>query len=295
MSKRLCLPVVLSAVFLIPGYLQAQPTAHYVPGVEACEAPSIPGPGLYFRDYNYFYYSDVNTDNSGHHGPPSNFDVFTYAQVPRVIWMTPLKFLDADVGTSVLLPLTDQDVRAGSFDQKCFGVGDLLVDGILAWHPEHFDFVVAPGVWCPTGPSAAAPTADPGQGYWAGMMTVGATWWIDPQKTIALSALNRYEFNARKRYTDLTPGEAYTLEWGLAKNLPKGFMVGVAGYYQQKVTPDSGGGADHNLDMVASIGPDIGGVIPVIDVITTFRWEYEFAAENRARGQAFNLTFTKRF
>jgi hypothetical protein len=72
-------------------------------------------------------------------------------------------------------------------------------------------------------------------------------------------------------------------------------MVGVAGYYQQKVTPDSGNGADHHLDMVASVGPDIGGVIPVIDVITTFRWEYEFAAENRARGQAFILTFTKRF
>ena len=95
MSKRLRLPVVLSALFLITGYLQAQPTAHYVPGVEACEAPSIPGPGLYFRDYNYFYYSDVNDDASGHSGPPSNFNVFTYAQVPRVIWMTPLKFLCA--------------------------------------------------------------------------------------------------------------------------------------------------------------------------------------------------------
>ena len=53
------------------------------------------------------------------------------------------------------------------------------------------------------------------------MQTAGATWYIDEEKTWAVSALNRYEFNTEQRDTDVTPGQTYTLEWGISKTVAR--------------------------------------------------------------------------
>ena len=72
------------------------------------------------------------------------------------------------------------------------------------------------------------------------MLTAGATWYIDQEKTWAVSALNRYEFNTEQRDTHVTPGQAYTLEWGVSKTVMKVVDLGAVGYYQQQVTTNSG-------------------------------------------------------
>ena len=82
--------ILLLAVALVslPGILQAQPSAHYVPGSEGLDGATLPPPGVYFRDYNYFYWADQLNDFSGQKSGPPNFDAFTYANIPRVIWIT---------------------------------------------------------------------------------------------------------------------------------------------------------------------------------------------------------------
>ena len=75
------------------------------------------------------------------------------------------------------------------------------------------------------------------------MQTAGATWYIDEEKTWAVSALNRYEFNTEQRDTHVTPGDAYTLEWGVSKTVAKVVDLGAVGYYQQQVTGNSDGSA----------------------------------------------------
>ena len=61
-SIRLVIAAVLAAV---PSLLLAQPSAHYAPGVEGIKGASLPPPGVYFRDYNYFYWADQLNDSSG--------------------------------------------------------------------------------------------------------------------------------------------------------------------------------------------------------------------------------------
>ena len=123
----------------------------------------------------------------------------------------------------------------------------------------------------------------------------GATWYVDAEKTWSVSALNRYEFNTEQRYTHVTPGQAYTLEWGVSKTVEKVFDVGVVGYYQQKVINDRGPSADvAPRDSVASVGPEISAAFPNQMFFVSLRYLYEFSAENRAQGQAFTLTLTKR-
>jgi hypothetical protein len=219
--------------------------------------------------------------------------------VPRVIWITDTKVLGGFLGVDALLPLVYTSVEAGPpfarFDDDTFGIGDLFAEATLSWHLQQFDFSFGAGVWMPTGDSGAPPTTRAGAGYWTPMLTAGATWYIDKEKTWAVSALNRYEFNTEHSDTDITPGQAYTLEWGISKSLRKTIDVGAVGYYQQQVTTDSGFGSTANRDRVAAIGPEISVFCPKHILFTSFRYLYEFMAEDRAQGHTFALTFTKKF
>ena len=289
------LPLSVALIVLLATSLQAQPTAHYCPGSEGLLGASVPPPGWYVRDYNVFYTADTLNNSSGQSIGPANFKAITYAQVPRIIWMSNWKFLGGDVGVSALLPLVYQNLTAGLYRHSTFGVGDFFLDSPVAWHTKQFDFVVAPGFWAPTGDSSAPPTTDAGLGYWGGMLTFGATWHMDTAKTWALSILNRYEVNGEQRDTHITPGNAWTLEWGLSKSLWKNIEVGPAGYFQMQTTADSGPAATSHRDRVAAVGPEIAGVVPKVEVNVSLRYLYECVADNRAQGQTITLTLTKRF
>ena len=282
----------IGALIALATSLQAQPSAHYVPGSEGLKGSSLPPPGFYFRDYNYFYWADRLNDSSGNPNPHvSNFKAFTYANIPRAIWITDTKFLGGFVGVDALLPLVNQHVKAGTFDSTTFGIGDLFGEGTLSWHIKQFDFAVASGVWVPTGDSGPG-TTRVGAGFWTFMQTAGATWYVDEAKTWAVSALNRYEFNTEQRDTHVTPGDAYTLEWGVSKGVCKEADLGVMGYYQQQVTGNSN---KMPLNRVAAIGPEVSAMFPKQMFFVSLRYNYEFMAENRAQGNAVTMTLTKRF
>jgi len=291
---------VLSVGFAaLPGLLSAQPAAHYAPGVEGIKGASLPPPGVYFRDYNYFYTGDQLNDASGNKIAPADLDVFTYVNLPRVLWITDQKLLGGFVGVDGFLPIVYQQASAntpgGPFSGNRSGIGDLFGEATLSWHLKQFDFAVGIGVDAPTGdsPTHPGPSTRPGLGYWTFMQTAGATWYIDEGKTWAVSALNRYEFNKGQRYTDIIPGQAYTLEWGISKTVEKVIDLGVVGYYQQQVNPNSGASWS-SRSRVAAIGPEVSVAFPKQMLFISFRYDYEFMAESRAQGHTFALTLTKR-
>jgi hypothetical protein len=268
--------------------VQAQPDAHYPPGTEGIKGASLPPPGWYVRDYNFMYVTDTVNNNAGVSVGPPNFHSFTYANVPRGIWITDVKFLGGNVGVDALLPLIYQSTRAGGFNNSTFGIGDFFAESTLSWHLKQFDFSAAAGTWMPTGDSAKPPTTRVGSGYWTPMLTAGATWYADQAKTWSLSALSRYEFNTEQRDTHVTPGQAYTLEWGLAKTLFKVVDAGVVGYYQEKTTMTP-------RNEVAAIGPEVSVAFPSAALFVSARYEYEYLADNRAQGHTVTVTLTKRF
>ena len=292
--------VIAAALAAMPGLLLAQPSAHYAPGVEGIKGASLPPPGVYFRDYNYFYTADQLNNSAGNKIGPADLDAFTYVNLPRVLWITDTKFLGGFVGVDGFLPLVYQQASVntpnGSFSGDTFGGGDLFVEGTLSWHLKQFDFSVASGVDAPTGdsPSQPGPSTTPGLGYWTFMQTAGATWYIDEEKTWAVSALNRYEFNTEQRDTHITLGDVYTLEWGVSKSVCKEADLGVVGYYQQQVTANSGAAAN-TRNRVAAVGPEVSVMFPKQMLFLSLRYNYEFMAENRAQGHTVALTVTKRF
>jgi hypothetical protein len=298
MKIRIQFLFLAASLAALPGILQAQPSAHYAPGVEGIKGASLPPPGVYFRDYNYFYWADQLNDSSGNKIGPADLDAFTYVNLPRLLWITDTKFLGGYVGVDGFLPLVYQQASAntpgGHFSGNTFGVGDLFAEGTLSWHLKQFDFAIGSGVDMPTGdsPTSPGPTTKPGLGYWTFMQTAGATWYIDEEKTWAVSALNRFEFNTEQRDTEITYGDAYTLEWGVSKTVAKVVDLGAVGYYQQQVTGNSDG-SSHNR--VAAVGPEVSMAFPDLMFFVSLRYNYEFMAESRAQGNAITLTLTKRF
>jgi len=294
MKARIQFLFLAVSLMALPGILQAQPSAHYAPGVEGIKGASLPPPGVYFRDYNYFYWADQLNDSSGNKNGPANLDAFTYVNLPRLLWITDTKFLGGNVGVDGFLPLVYQQASATGFNGNTFGVGDLFAEGTLSWHLKQFDFAIGSGVDMPTGdsPTSPGPTTKPGLGYWTFMQTAGATWYVDQEKTWAVSALNRFEFNTEQRDTDITYGDVYTLEWGISKGVCKEADLGVVGYYQQQVTGDSNG---QPLNRVAAIGPEVSFMFPKQMLFVSLRYNYEFMAYSRAQVNDITLTLTKRF
>ena len=280
--------LLIAGLIVVPGALQAQ--THYPQGVEGIKAASLPPPGFYARDYNYFYWSD------NFKGGPPGFDLFAYVQAPRLIYITDFKILGGFYGADVLVPFPYQDLQAGGFDGSKFGLGDIFFEPItLSWHPKQFDFAVGYGFWAPSGDYSPTDPVSPGKGFWTQMLTAGATWYPDEEKTWSVSLLNRYEFNQEQQDTDITPGQYLTMEWGIAKSFRKTIDVGLVGYYQLQTTKATGAGAPNNLPWVVGLGPEINMVCPKLGLITSLRYVYEIESHGRPQGNMVNITLTKRF
>jgi len=294
MKIRLLLFIAVAVLLALPGYVcaQGQPplSAHYPAGVEGVKAASLPPPGLYLRDYNYLYFADR------FHGGPPNFDLTAYVQAPRLVWITDLQLLGGNYGADVLVPFAYQRLKFQGFKDSSFDLADIFFEPItLSWHPPQFDLAVGYGFWAPTGPYSATDPVSAGKNFWTHMLTAGATWYPDADKTWSLSVLNRYEFNQENDDVDLTPGQVYTLEWGVSKGLSKNIEVGAAGYYQQQTTHETGTQASDHLANVVAVGPEIGLVCPYTGVMTALRWLYEIDANHRPQGNTVDITLTKRF
>ena len=92
-------PWIISVLFAAAFQLHAQ---HYPAGSEGIKAGSLPPPGIYVEDYNSFYFFN---HTPGFGGQLNLLEGFNYVQSPRLMWMTDLKFLGADYGMAVRVPV----------------------------------------------------------------------------------------------------------------------------------------------------------------------------------------------
>ncbi|MEI7901875.1 MAG: transporter [bacterium] len=271
---------------------QAQPivAGHYPAGVEGIKGASLPPPGMYFRDYNVFYFADTFRD-----GPP-DFDISAYVNAPRLIWMTDQEIFGAHYGMDALVILGYMDWTAGGKSDHYSGVGDIQLEPVLlSWQFQQFDLATGYAFWVPTGDYSPTRPDLLSKGFWSHMLTLGGTWYPDKEKTWAMSLLNRYEFCHEQEKTHIDPGQVFTTEWGVSKSLRKGLDAGLIGYYQQQVTEDSGRTATSELDRKFGVGPEISAFCPKLGMFASLRYAHEFAAVERPEGHLITLTLTKPF
>ncbi len=280
---------LLCGLMAAAGVGQAQTFSHYPAGVEGIKGSSLPPPGVYLRDYNYTYFAD-----SFEEGPPA-FDVFVNVQAPRLIWITNKKVLGGYYGIDVIIPFAYQDLNLMAFHESDLGPADIFFEPItLSWHPKQADFSFGYGFWAPSGDFSLIDRVSPGKGYWTQMLTGGVTLYPDKEKTWSFSALNRYEFNQKRKATGVTPGQYWTLEWGLAKSLSKTADLGFVGYYQMQTTAASNASALSLKDRVVGLGPEISFAFPKVGFSASIRYLRETGAQMRPQGNTVNIILTKR-
>ena len=309
---------------------------HYPAGSEGIKCATMPPSGFYIDDYNSFYFYN-KVPGFGGQGQ-SGFEQFSYTQTPRLMWITPWHILATDFGAAVRIPLVERlythSIPYGppistfpfpTYNHKTvtdsqFGLSDIQVEPlILAWHLKRFDFVTSYSLWIPTGDWNHNNYIfdNFGQGYWTHSIEFGMTWYLDSEKTWAISLLNHYDINTKQYSTlvnvpvspshplgiaseDTTLGDIYTLEWAVSKTIAKGVDVGVTGYYQQQVTDTEGptlnGPTWKNEKIhVAGIGPEIKGEYTKWGLSGSLRYAYEFSAMDHPQGHLITLTVTKSF
>ncbi|WP_130471540.1 SphA family protein [Candidatus Magnetaquicoccus inordinatus] len=292
---------IFSSLCLGASLLAMMSTAHadgnYVNGVEGIKAASLPPPGVYWRWYNLFYKSTTLKDTSGNKSAADlNLDVF--ASVNRLIWITDKKFLGADYGMDLIIPLVNTNFKINNTttDFSTFGVGDVLVEPVvLSWHGQNWDAATALGVYLPTGDYNRFDPSSPGLGQYTMMYTLGGTWYFDKEKTLSASLLSRYEIHGDRNEGDLNKGDDFHFEAGIGKKINDIFEVGIAGYGQWQMTDDSGRDAVNPTvhDRVFGIGPEVLITVPAIKSVVSIRGTSEFGGRDRPEGNMLTITLTK--
>jgi len=294
----------LCLVFIFSLTLSAQQeTGHYVDGVEGIKVGSVPGPGFYYKMYNAFYTSNKLMDGNGDK-MGVDFDLTVYANVHRFVWITKKKFLGADYGMNTIIPLVYTDISIGAFGlaENKFALSDVTLEPlVLAWHKKQLDLAFAAGAVVPIGQYDVTNPASAGKDMWTGMITAGATYYFDTNKSWALSALTRYETHSEKGSYAVSPGDDFHFEWGLSKTLPKKNAIwdlGIAGYAWWQISDDKGADVDYDAsvhDRHFAIGPEVAVFLPKQMMSLSIRSQKEFGVIDRAKGSMSCLSLVKVF
>jgi hypothetical protein len=172
-----------------------------------------------------------------------------------------LKFLHGNIGMYLILTPASGSLVADVQTQNPgipnlntvaggSGLGDLFVTPIaVGWHLKRADIQVQEGLVFPTGRFDPGASNNVGSGYFGNHLLTGTTVYITKNKGTSANLFTDWEVHGARagtNGTNKTPGQAFSMEWGLGQVLPlkKNFsqllQVGLIGYDQWQVTANGG-------------------------------------------------------
>jgi len=283
----------------------------YLLGKRGPLAGLIPKPGWYATDDVYYYQADSRELVPIGGRVNQGVSVEALVNILQLTWITDINLGDARLALGATLPYGQVRVDANASaltpsgiplalakSDDATGFGDPGLAASVGWKHRNGDLFRAWSIYSalfiPVGSYELGRIANLGGNRWG--LDLGSAFTMGNFKRgRELSGVLGVTFNGENKDTDYRSGTDLHLELAYRQHLPSGLAAGLAGYYFQQLTPDSGSSllGDYK-GRVAGIGPEIGyqfkaaGRTMGID----FRWYYEFAAQNRVEGNAFFLTFS---
>lgn len=257
----------------------------------------MPPPGLYFKQYNFVYFSD--TYKVGSKSLAGETKTFKAVSVQRVLLNTGKRFLGADIGGQLILPLVyakvSSDLAGTHGDKHRFGVGDLRFEPILQWYPtDRLSLLFSSALFIPVGDYRKNKAVSTGSGSWGWMNCFGFNYYLDEEKTIALNPIIRYEISSKEFSTDKRAGDYLHFEASLLKRWSKFSVAAIFGGSWQ-VTDGKGMGEKNAMHRrVLMIGPEI-GYRPSPKTELQLKALFEFKNRNTSQGVGIHMTFMKKF
>src|SRR5271167_4432360 len=179
----------------------------------------------------------------------------------------------------------------------------------LGWHfGKRVDFNAGYSFTAPTGRYTAGANDNVGSGYWGNNITSGTTLYVTKNQGTTLNLATAWEIHGQKtvasspsgQFSKITPGQAFTMEWGLGQVLPlkkdmsQLAQLGLVGYDQWQVTSNGGKYLLAGVPVAASrvpyysvhgIGFQANYILPAKDVVLFLKYYDEYSAKARVEGR----------
>lgn len=178
-------------------------------------------------------------------------------------------------------------LRAGTIDDGRMALADLYPMITLRWNHGVHNFSIYGTGDIPVGTYDPSNLANLGIGHGAADAGFSYTY-FNPGTGHEFSATTGVTYNFKNTQTNYQNGIDWHLDWGASQFLSKQMFVGLAGYFYQQLTPDTGQLAilGDFKSRVIGVGPQVGWIFPVNDMqgVLSLKTYFEFAAENRPSG-----------
>jgi hypothetical protein len=233
----------------------AQQKGQWQPGQFELNAGVIPDPGVTYASL------DLNYSASQLNGPDGNrilknvTGTYSVWAAENILYYVPEhKFLGGYFMPYVVLTYANgslvadiPDVPGANLSAGGSGFADMYVQPLnLGWHLKRADVNVGYAFFAPTGRYTAGASNNVGSGYWGNDITSGTTFYVTKNKGTSLNLCTDWEIHGQKSGTNITPGQTFTIEWGLGQVLPlkkdmsRLLQLGFIGYDQWQVSHSSG-------------------------------------------------------
>jgi hypothetical protein len=320
MFRRICFIGSILTLFLLsealPMYGQQKP--QWMPGQVGLNAGIVPAPGFSYVNISVDYRSSAFNGPSGSAIPVTgSYNVWAVENM--FYGVLDAKLVHGDLFFNfVLTPATGslaadiQTQNPGIPNLSAVAGGGGLADTFvepfgLGWHLKRADIQVGEGLMFPTGRYTPGATNNVGTGYFGNHLLDGITYYITKNKATSANLFTDWEVHGARAgtgSTNKTPGQAFTIEWGLGQVLPlkKNFsqllQIGLIGYDQWQITTNGGTVpiGSTNLTIPASTLPyysvhAIGGqatyILPMKNLNLYVKGEHEYTAYSHFVGNTF--------
>ena len=299
----------------------AQQKGQWVPGQFGLNAGAIPDPGITYANMVINYSASQLNDSNGNKFLQNVTGTYSFWADENIIYYVPKHkilggyFMPYIVltGASGSLVADLSPILPGGTGFNLSGGGsgfaDLYVQPVnIGWHFKRADFNAGYSFVAPTGRYTAGASDNVGSGYWGNDITTGTTFYITKNKGTSANLATDWEIHGQKtvasavtgQLSKITPGQAFTDEWGLGqvlplkKNMSQLAQLGLVGYDQWQVTSNGGNYLVAGVPVSASrvpyysvhgIGFQANYILPAKDFLLFFKYYDEYSAKARVQGR----------
>ncbi|MXU65004.1 SphA family protein [Oceanomicrobium pacificus] len=225
-----------------PAAAQAPIAGNYGIGAGLGQTSAIlPPPGTRVIENGWIAYSiDRFVDDEGKDIGAPGGDVHAARLAFRYVFPG-IEILGADYSAGLVLSYRDQVLRPAPGSGTAYQQGDSVITPIaLGWHMGAWHTQVSYSIWVPTGKFEDGGQTNTGKGLWSQMFYVGTTWRQEADLPWAATLQARYETFGEQKDTDIRPGDVFSLEAAVGKEVVPGLSLGVLAATSFQVSQQSG-------------------------------------------------------
>jgi len=169
---------------------------------------------------------------------------------------------------------------------------------ILGWRTKRADLRAVYGFLAPSGKFRVGANNNVGSGYWTHAFSSGQTFYLNENKTTAISAFQMYEIHTTQQGTQIHPGDTLNLDYSVTHILSLqrdlNLQVGLVGYEQWQLTDKTGPGISPAKSSahyrVNALGFTSSFILPARKVSVGVKYFKEFEDRSTFQGYSFQIT-----